>query len=147
VHLCMIFVNNQIDAQFVMYVYFYFVHVSGSQVPIIRRIIVPMRHLVYVTPCRWPSGMQEHMVLHTRRSSARSDINQVSHWYNNSPDDGHLAARNMYKIETNIHEKLCVNLVICKDKINSYFGPEAPRFSAISVSGGLTPCILNFYCG
>jgi len=34
----------------------------------------------------------------------------------NSPDDGHMAARNMYRIEINIHEKeLCVKLVIYKD--------------------------------
>jgi len=33
------FVNNQLDAQcFFMYVYFYSLHVSGSHVPIIRRI-------------------------------------------------------------------------------------------------------------
>ena len=37
--LVMIFVNNQLDAQFFcMYVYFYSLHVSGSHVPIIRRI-------------------------------------------------------------------------------------------------------------
>jgi len=36
----LIFVNNQLDAQFFfMYVYFYSLHVSGSHVPIIRRII------------------------------------------------------------------------------------------------------------
>jgi hypothetical protein len=52
-------------------------------------LIVSVRHLVYVTLCRWPSGT------HTRRSSTQSDTNQVSHWYNNSPDDGHMAARNM----------------------------------------------------
>ena len=35
----------------------------------------------------------------------------------NSPDDGHMAARNMYRIEINIHEKeLCVKLVIYKIK-------------------------------
>jgi len=55
-------VNNQLGAQFYMYVYFYSLHVSGSHVPIIRRIIVLMRHLVYVTLCRWPSGMQQHML-------------------------------------------------------------------------------------
>ena len=34
-----LFVNNQIDAQFFfMYIYFYSLHVSGSHVPIIRRI-------------------------------------------------------------------------------------------------------------
>jgi len=39
VHLGTIFVNNQLDAQlFFMYVYFYSLHVSGSHVPIIRRI-------------------------------------------------------------------------------------------------------------
>ena len=44
----MILVHNQPDAQFFMYVYFYSLHVSGSHVPIIRRIVVSMRHLVYV---------------------------------------------------------------------------------------------------
>ena len=48
----MILVNNQLDTQFFMYVYFYSLHVSGSHVPIIKRIIVSMRHLVYVTLCR-----------------------------------------------------------------------------------------------
>jgi hypothetical protein len=39
VHLGIIFVNNQLDAQlFFMYVYFYSLRVSGSHVPIIRRI-------------------------------------------------------------------------------------------------------------
>jgi len=34
----------------------------------------------------------------------------------NSPDDGHIAVRNMLRIEINIHGKeLCVTLVICKD--------------------------------
>jgi len=58
VHPSMILVNNQLDAQFFVYVYFYSLHVSGSLVPIIRGIIVSMRHLVYVIPCRWSSGMQ-----------------------------------------------------------------------------------------
>ena len=44
----MILVNNQLDTQFFMYVYFY---VLGSHVPIIRRIVVSVRHLVYVTLC------------------------------------------------------------------------------------------------
>jgi len=39
VHLGIVFVKNQPDAQFfLMYVYFYSLHVSGSHVPIIRRI-------------------------------------------------------------------------------------------------------------
>ena len=40
VHLGMILVNNQPDAQFFMYVYFYSLHVSGSHVRMIRRIIL-----------------------------------------------------------------------------------------------------------
>jgi len=72
---CNILVNNQIDAQFFMYVYFYSVRISGSHVHIIRRIILSMRHLLYVTLCRWPSGMQVtcipdghlHRVTWTRR--------------------------------------------------------------------------------
>ena len=43
-----------------------------------------------------------------RQSSTQSDINQVSHWYNNSPDDEHMAARNMYRIEINI-QKNCAS--------------------------------------
>ena len=77
VHPGMILVNNQLDVQFFMYVYFYSLRVSGSHVPIIRRIIVSMRHLVYVTPCGRQSGMQVNK--RTRRSSTQSDINQVSH--------------------------------------------------------------------
>jgi len=65
-----------------------------------------------VTLCRWPSGMRVNP--HTRRSSTQSDINQVPHWYNNSHDDGHMAARNMQRIEINIHEKLCVKLFITR---------------------------------
>jgi len=48
----MILVNNQIDAHLFVYIYFYSLHVPGSHVPIIRRIIVSMRHLVYATLCR-----------------------------------------------------------------------------------------------
>jgi len=36
----MILVNNQLNAQYFMYVYLYSLHVSGSHVPIISRIIV-----------------------------------------------------------------------------------------------------------
>jgi len=63
----------------------------------------------------WYAGYYQSN-LHTRRSSTLSDINQVSHWYNNSTDNGHMAARNMYGIEINIHKKkLCAKLVIYKN--------------------------------
>jgi len=48
----MILVNNQINAQFFMYVYLYSLQVSGGNVPIIRRITVSMRQTIYVTLCR-----------------------------------------------------------------------------------------------
>jgi len=53
---------------------------------VIRRITASERHLVYVALCRWPYGMQVNQ--HTIRSSTQSDINKVSHWYNNSRDEG-----------------------------------------------------------
>jgi hypothetical protein len=49
VHTGMVLVNNQLDAQFFMYIYLYSVHVSGNHVPIIGRIIVSVRHLFHVT--------------------------------------------------------------------------------------------------
>jgi len=44
---CLILVNKQPGAQFFMYVYFYSLHVSGSRVPSIGRIIVSMRCAVW----------------------------------------------------------------------------------------------------
>jgi hypothetical protein len=47
--------------------------------------IVSIQLLVYVTLCRWPSGMQvgkELPDLHTRRSPTQSDIYQTLYWYN-----------------------------------------------------------------
>jgi len=38
-----------------------------------------MRHLVLVILCGKLSGMQEHMLLHTRQSSTQNNKNQVSH--------------------------------------------------------------------
>ena len=39
----------------------------------------------------------------------------------NSPDDGHMAARNMWRIEINIHEnELCVKLVIYTDVVRLF---------------------------
>ena len=94
-----IFVNNQLDAQFFfMYVYFYSLHVSGSHVPIIRRIncintTSGVCRSVYMTvQCEGLDKIQTctlnghlYRVTYTRY---RIDII-------NSPDDGHMAVRNM----------------------------------------------------
>ena len=79
-------------------------------------------HLVHVTMYRWPFGVQVWMRLRLiqtctsnghlyRVTYTRCSIDTI-----NSPDDGYMAARNMWRIEINIHEKeLCVKLVIYKD--------------------------------
>jgi len=81
-----IFVNNQLDAQFFfMYVYYYSLHVSGSHVPIIRRIncintTSGICHYVQMTV--WCAGLDEtasHPNLHTKRSSIQIDIHQMSY--------------------------------------------------------------------
>jgi hypothetical protein len=84
-----IFLNNQLDAQFFfMFVYFYSLHVSGSHVPIIRRI-----NCINTT-----SGIRTSMSLciddrlvyrfgrvssnqHTKLSSTQSGIYHM-YWYN-----------------------------------------------------------------
>jgi len=48
---------------------------SGTMCPSSGEVTVSTRHLVFVTPCGWPSGM------HTRRSSTQSNKYQVSRWY------------------------------------------------------------------
>ena len=73
VHLGVIFVNNQLDAQlFFVYVHLYSLHASGSHVPIIRRI----NCINTPTPTR-PN--QSHSNLRTKRSSIQSDIYQMSY--------------------------------------------------------------------
>jgi len=73
-------VSNEIDTySFFMYVYFYSLHVSGSHVPIIRRI-----------NC---INMTSDIVAYIR-----CHIDTI-----NSPDDGHMADRNMQRIEINTH--------------------------------------------
>jgi len=86
----MILVNKQLDAQFFMYVYFYSLHVSGSHVPIIRRISGSMWHLVYVTLCRWPSGMQVRAAM---CPSSGELLDQCDTWFMSLCVDDRLACR------------------------------------------------------
>jgi len=127
VHLGIIFVNNQADAQlfscmFISILYMF----RAAMCPSSGELIVSIRHLVYVTLYRWPFSVQVWMRL---QSSLIQTCTLNGHPYSvtytrcridtiNSPDDGHMDARNMYRIEINIYEKeLCVNLVIYKDCI------------------------------
>ena len=116
-----IFVNNQLDAQFFfMYVYFYSLHVSDSYVSIIGRIncintTSGICHSVSMTV--WYAGAYApayHTVLYTEWHT-RCRIDTV-----NSPNDGHIAVWNMYRIEINIREReMCLKLVIYKEYIIS----------------------------
>ena len=80
----------------------------------------------------WCAGLDEcHPNLHTKGhlytvTYTRCRIDTI-----NSPDDGHMAARNMYRIEINIHEKeSCVKLVIYKDYTEMQPVPVAVRSKA-----------------
>jgi len=46
-------------------------------------ITLSMLHLVCVTVCGWPSGVQDAGIMHTRRSSTQSGKFQASPWYSN----------------------------------------------------------------
>jgi hypothetical protein len=96
-----------------MYVYFYFLHVSGSHMLIIRRInciktTSGICHSIYMTVWFTTYTPDGHLytVIYTRCTDTI-----------NSSNDGHMAARNVYRIEINIHKKkeLCVKLVIYKE--------------------------------
>ena len=116
-----ILVNNQLDSQFFfMYVYFCSLHVSGSHVPIIRRISCinttsGICHSVQMTV--WCAGLCEsHPNLQINSHLQRVTYTGCHIDTINSPDDRHMAARNMQRIEINIHKKeLCVKLVIYKN--------------------------------
>ena len=73
----------------------------AAMCPSSEELIVSIRHLVYVTLYSWPSGVQVWMRLRLiqtctpygqlyRVTYTRCHIDTI-----NSPDDGHMAARNM----------------------------------------------------
>jgi hypothetical protein len=57
VHLCTIRVNNQLDALFNVFISPLYVF-QATQCSSSGESIVSIHYLVYITPCRWPSGMQ-----------------------------------------------------------------------------------------
>jgi len=60
----------------------------------------------------------------------------------NSPDDGHMAARNIQRIEINIHEKeLCVKLVIYKAK---YLSDMFFVKYGLKQGDAISPLVFNF---
>ena len=69
VHLSIIFVNKPNRCTIFSYIFISILYMFRSPMcPSSGELILSTRHLVYVTLCRWRSGM------HTRRSSTQSDI-------------------------------------------------------------------------
>jgi len=92
-NLSIILVNDQLELQFFfsymfipnLYMFRALMRSSSGE------LIVSIRHLVYVTLCRWPCGMQVLVDGHLHRVTyTRCRIDTI-----NSPDDEHMSARNM----------------------------------------------------
>ena len=86
VHLGVILVDNQLDTQFLLYIFISILYMFRATLcSSSGESVVSIQHLVYVTLCRWPSGVQvgqELPDLHTGRSPTQSDIYQMLYWYN-----------------------------------------------------------------
>jgi len=76
VHLGTIRVHNQLDAVFNVYISLLYM-LRATQCSSSGESIVSIHHPVYITMCRWPSGMQVLSDLHTQ-----SDTCKMIYWYN-----------------------------------------------------------------
>jgi hypothetical protein len=103
----------------------------AAMCPSSGELLVSIQYLVYVTLYRWPFGGQVWMSL-IQTCALNGHLYRVIHTRcridtSNSPDDGHMTARNMYRIEINIHEKeLCVRLVIYKESTATLWYADPP---------------------
>ena len=96
-------------------------------------LIVSILYLVYVTLYRRPSGVQVWMPVTYTRCCSDTII---------SPDDGHMAALNMQRIEINIHQKeMCAKLIIYKDYTEMH-GQQNIKLRAKFKYEGLPNCQL-----
>jgi hypothetical protein len=83
VHLGIILVNNQLDATFqCIYLFHFSTCFEQPSAHHQENRIVSIHHLVYITVCRWLSGMPVPPDRHTRQSPTQSDIYQMMYWYN-----------------------------------------------------------------
>jgi len=72
---------------------------QATMCPSSGEITVSMLHFVFVTLCGWLSGIPESHPQKVTNTKCRIDT--VT-----SPDDGHIAAQNMYRKEINILRKI-----------------------------------------
>jgi len=77
-------INNQLDAQFLLYIFISILYMFRTTLcSSSGESIVSIQHQVYVSLCRWPSGMQVGKKLpdlHTGRSPPQTDIYQMLYW-------------------------------------------------------------------
>jgi hypothetical protein len=97
-----IIVNNQLDFNFNVFIYFTSLHISSNSVLIIRRIELCQYIIWYISLC--VGDCLVCLSLPTRWCVDKID----------SPDDEHWVARNMYRSEINTLKK-CVKLVTDKN--------------------------------
>jgi len=118
------------------------------------KLTVSIRHLVYVTVYRWPFSVQVWMRLHLIQTcTPNGHLYRVTYTRHridtiNSPDDGHTAAQNMYRIEINIHEKeLCVKLVVYKDCTEMRGQQNIKNFAEVLLNQNVfrTQCLLHIH--
>ena len=83
-----IFVNKPTICTIFLYVYFYFLHVSDSHIPIIRRINCINATVWYAGRNEIPTCIPDGYLHRVKYTRCRIDTI-------NSPDDGHMAVRNM----------------------------------------------------
>ena len=74
--------------------------------------------------------------------------NQISHWYNNSPDDGHMAARKKHVQYRNKHvrKKLCVMLVVHKDRTRMHGQQNIKKQMAVIPVCCWIQCVMWLNC-
>ena len=78
-HLGSILVNNQIEAQFFSYIFIPILYMFRAPMcSSAGESIVLIRHLVYVTLCRWPSDMQVWVEIHVLIIRRINCINMTS---------------------------------------------------------------------
>jgi len=116
---------NQLGAQFILCIFINLYMFRATMGPSSGETSVFLRHLILVILCGWLSGMQEHMLLHTRQSSTQNNKYQVSQkhrcfswwWAHSRPK--HV------EIDKYTKNKLCTKLVLFtrQKKKNRFIGP------------------------
>jgi hypothetical protein len=115
VHLVIILVNDQLDAQFFCYTFISILYMfRESSCLSSGESIVSIQLLVCVTLRRWPSSMQ--IDLHTRRSPTQNDTYQILYWHNwFSWSWARGYSKHVENWHKHIANELCVNLVVYKN--------------------------------